>query len=401
MDSITTSSNRSPDYPLSEEDALSRLRLIRSARVGPVTWHRLCATHGTACAALAALPEIAAQAGVHDYRPFGRADALTELRAARKAGLRPLWHGSADYPAELATLPDAPPLLWMTGNPAALLRPRVALVGTRNASSLGLRMAHRLARDLSDLGFTIVSGLARGIDTACHESALAGGTIAVLPGGVDAVYPQENRELAQRITDHGLLIGERPPAHPPRPADFIARNRLISGMASGLVVIEATARSGSLITARNALDQWREVMAVPGHPVDPRAAGCNLLLRDGAILVRDADDVIDALNLPGQRPRAPDKAAPTPRPPPAGPSAGATGPAMPPPPSATPGPAAFRDSFRDIGPRILEQLQGPPVPEDQLLQHLAHPLTTPALAWLELEGHIERLPGGQIGRARD
>ena len=211
------------------------------------------------------------------------------------AGARPLFLGAPDYPALLATIADPPPLLWALGDPGLAARPTVALVGARNASALGCRMAARLAAGLGEAGFVVASGLARGIDAAAHQAALATGTVAAQAGGVDDVYPAENAALAAEIAAHGLRLSEMPMGHAPRAQDFPRRNRIVSGLALGVVVVEGAVRSGSLITARNALDQGREVMAVPGSPMDARAGGCNQLIRDGATLVRSAADIIEAL----------------------------------------------------------------------------------------------------------
>ncbi|RMD94654.1 MAG: DNA-protecting protein DprA, partial [Alphaproteobacteria bacterium] len=281
--------------PRSDEDWLCWVRLLRSRRVGAGTFHRLMAEHGTAEAALAALPEVARRAGVEDYTPCSRAEAEDELRRGHQAGARPLAFGAAEYPALLSLIPDAPPLLWALGRVELLARPMVALVGARNASSLGTRMARRLAAGLGEAGFVVVSGLARGIDAAAHGAALDHGTIAVMAGGVDVIYPAENAALAKEIAARGLRLSERPPGAKPVARHFPARNRIISGLARAVVVVEAAARSGSLITARDALDQGREVMAVPGHPFDARATGCNMLIRDGAGLVRGVQDVLEAL----------------------------------------------------------------------------------------------------------
>ncbi len=232
------------------------------------------------------------------YTPCPVADAEAEIDAGRRAGARLIAYGAPGYPAHLADIPDPPPLLWAMGDVAHLARPMVALVGARNASSLGLRMARKLAADLSEAGVVVVSGLARGIDTEAHKAALKGGTVAVMAGGVDVIYPPENAVLAQEIAEKGVRLSEEPMHLQPQARHFPQRNRMISGLARALVVVEAAAKSGSLITARAALDQGRDVLAVPGHPFDARAAGCNMLIRDGATLVRASRDVIEALDLP-------------------------------------------------------------------------------------------------------
>jgi DNA processing protein len=215
--------------------------------------------------------------------------------------------GEAAYPATLATLSDAPPFLWAIGDLDLLTRPIVGMVGTRNASALGLRMARAVARDLGQAGIVTASGLARGIDTAVHHASLSTGTVAVMAGGVDVIYPPENAELAAQI---GLRLSEMPMGRAPQARHFPRRNRIISGLSRGIVVIEAALRSGSMITARMAAEQGREVMAVPGHPLDTRASGCNLLLREGAHLIREARDVLVALDLEGAFARAPASAEP-------------------------------------------------------------------------------------------
>lgn len=369
--------------PTTEDDRVSWLRLLRSRRVGPSTFRRLLAEHGSAAAALAALPDIARAAGLTDYTICPAGVAQAEIRAGQAAGATLIAQGNVNYPKTLQDLPDAPPLLWVIGDPGVLARPVIALVGARNASSLGIRMARSLAADLAAAGYVIVSGLARGIDTAAHLASLATGTVAVMAGGVDVVYPAENARLAQDMLQSGLRLSEQPIGLVPQARHFPARNRLISGLAQAVVVVEAAARSGSLITARTALDQGREVMAVPGHPIDARASGCNMLLRDGAILVRNATDVIDALPVKGPAP-ARDQA---PRPP-----------VAPPPP---PNERRLRD-ITALHEQILNCLGPAPLAEDQLIRDLAAParIVAPALVHLELEGRITRQPGGLLSRAR-
>ncbi|SEN79343.1 DNA recombination-mediator protein A [Palleronia pelagia] len=287
--------------PHSEEEWLDWLRLLRSRRVGVSTFFRLMTEHGSAAAALDALPAIATAAGVSDYAPVGRDSAADELRRGRLAGARLIAWGSDAYPPALADIPDPPPLLWALGRPAMMAQATVAMVGARNASSLGLRMARSMADGLGREGIVTVSGLARGIDTEVHKATLATGTIAVMAGGVDVVYPPENAVLAREIEEHGLILSEQPIGLKPQARHFPRRNRLIAGLSRGVLVVEAAAKSGSLITARDALDQGREVWAVPGHPFDARAAGCNMLIRDGATLVRGPRDIAEALAaLPAQ-----------------------------------------------------------------------------------------------------
>mgnify|MGYP005844082487 CR=1 FL=1 len=279
-----------------QAEMIDWLRLIRSRRVGPTTFWRLLAEHGTVAAALAALPEVARAAGVVDYTPCAEGVARAEIRAGQAAGARLVHAGMAAYPQALRDLPDAPPVLWALGDTGLLNRPMVALVGARNASSLGLRMARKLAAGLAGAGYVVVSGLARGIDAAAHEAALtAGGTVAVQAGGIDVIYPPGHDKLSSDIARRGLCLSEMPPGVQPLARHFPMRNRLISGLCRAVVVVEAAARSGSLITARDALDQGREVLVVPGHPLDARAAGCNLLIREGATLVRGVEDILEVL----------------------------------------------------------------------------------------------------------
>jgi DNA processing protein len=282
---------------LGGDDPADWLRLIRSRRVGAVTFHRLLAEHGSVTAALAALPEVARGAGVENYATCPMAVVRPEMAPGRFAGARLLPWGGPDYPVSLMDMPDAPPVLWALGDVALLARPMVAMVGARNASSLGLRMARRLAEGLGQAGQVVVSGLARGIDAEAHRAALESGTVAVMAGGVDVIYPEENAELAAQIAAKGCRVSEQPMGLVPQVRHFPQRNRIVSGLARAVVVVEAAARSGSLITARAAADQGREVLAVPGHPFDARAAGCNMLLRDGATLVRGPQDVLEAVGV--------------------------------------------------------------------------------------------------------
>lgn len=385
--------------PTTEEDELSVLRLIRSRRVGATTYHRLLADHGTASAALAALPDIARTAGVADYSVCPEGVALGEMKAARRAGARLLCAGAPGYPPALAQLSDAPPVLWLLGDVRLLTRPMVALVGARNASSLGTRMARRLAEGLGEAGYVVVSGLARGIDAAAHLAALANGTVAAMAGGVDVIYPAENTALAENIAAQGLRLSEQPIGLEPQARHFPMRNRIISGLCQAVVVVEAAARSGSLITARMALDQGREVLAVPGHPLDARAAGCNMLIRDGAVLVRGADDVVAALTRDGpaiptaaaQEPSAEDRRAGSLRP--------AAPRAMEPGTATLPATATAADTRR-LCLAILDRLGPSPLAEDQLIRDLALPaaIVAQGVLMLEIDGAITRHAGGFLAR---
>ncbi|UWQ18824.1 DNA-processing protein DprA [Jannaschia sp. M317] len=366
------------DAPPSQEEMFARLRLARSRRVGPATFRRLIAEHGDATRALAALPEVAAQAGDAKYRPANEDDIRREIRAARKADAKLLTLGGPGYPSRLGEVGDAPAVLWAQGRTTLAQRRCVAIVGTRNASSLALRMTRALSRDLTEAGIVVVSGLARGVDTVAHSAALDGGTIAVHAGGLDCIYPAENADLGTQIATQGCALSERPFGLSPQARDFPRRNRIVSGLAQAVVVVEAAARSGSMITARDALDQGREVLAVPGHPLDGRASGCNMLLRDGATLVRGAEDVLEVLD----RLTPPPEVALTPPAPSMQPEADTT----------------------DLRERILTLLSPVPVGEDQLLRDLSQDRPVPAphlaaeLSELELSGSIARRPGGGLVR---
>ena len=391
-----------PRPPVTEGERIDWLRLLRSRRVGVATFMRLLREHGSARDALRALPALARAAGVEDYAPCPEGVAVKEYKAGTALGARLLLRGDPAYPALLDLLPDAPPLLWALGDAGLLARPMVALVGARNASSLGLRMTRMLTEGLGQSGLVVVSGLARGIDTAAHKAALPTGTIAVMAGGVDHIYPPENAALAQEIAAQGLRLSEHPIGMEPQARHFPARNRIVSGLCHGVVVVEAAERSGTLITARNAADQGREVLAVPGHPMDPRAAGCNLLLRDGATLVRSPEDVLEALAASLARAEA---FALSPLEP--GPARGtearhvdAPCPARPNEPPRRPTP---RDDTApaDLRTLILDRLGPSPLAEDQLIRDLGAGAAAlaPALTDLELEGRITRQPGGLLALA--
>ncbi len=370
----------------SDADRRDWLRLSRSGGVGPRTFVKLMTRFGSAAEALEALPEIAARAG----RAAEAADQTAveaEIEAAALTGARLLRLGEPAYPEALAEAPDAPPCLWAMGASAVAGARCVAIVGARNASAAGRRLAAALARDLGAAGWTVVSGLARGIDAAAHEAALETGTVAAMAGGVDVPYPPENAGLAGAIAERGLLLSEASMGERPTARSFPRRNRIVSGLSAGVVLVEAAERSGSLITARFALEQGREAMAVPGSPLDPRAAGCNRLIRDGAALIRSAEDVIEALGTP--RARTLRRAT-------AGlwresPESGA------PPAEAAPAPEPDGDAAR------VAALLGPtPVAFDALCRSagLSPAALSAALLELDLDGRIERLAGDLIALAR-
>jgi DNA processing protein len=367
--------------PHSEDPALW-LQLIRSRRIGAVTFHRLVEEHGGVEAALQALPGIARASGVEDYEvcPFGII--RHELAQGRAAKAQLLLFGGPGYPKSLMDIADAPPILWAQGNVDLLARPMVALVGARNASSLGIRMARKLAESLGAAGQVVVSGLARGIDAEAHLATLKTGTVAVQAGGVDVIYPVENGDIAEQILVKGCRLSEQPMGMAPQSRHFPQRNRIVSGLSRGVVVVEAAAKSGSLITAETALEQGREVFAVPGHPFDARAAGCNRLIRDGATLVRGPQDIFDVLGITGRAPVVREEQVL---------------------PDPLPGPVPPRRPLSDmtnVHSLILARLGPSPMAEDQLIRDLAMPASslTSEILTLELEGKIERQSGGLISR---
>jgi DNA processing protein len=280
---------------LTDSQRLDWLRLIRSDNVGPRTFRDLINNYGGAKGALAALPGLARRGGASRTNICSIEDAEAELKACSARGIELIALGEPDYPPRLQTIDDAPPLLAVRGDIASVSRPLIAIVGSRNASGVGLKFAATLARDLGDAGYGIVSGLARGIDAAAHRASKDTGTVAVLAGGHARIYPAEHEPLVEELLACGAAVSEMPLTWEPRARDFPRRNRLISGLAVGVVIVEAARRSGSLITARMAGEQGREVFAVPGSPLDPRAEGTNGLLKQGAILVTEAADIITAI----------------------------------------------------------------------------------------------------------
>lgn len=365
---IRTSKIPASALPKSQEGVLDWLQLYRSRRVGPITFIRLIREHGNASAALAALPDVAAASGAKNYHVFPREMAEQELAAGTKCGASLLLLGSSNYPALLATIADAPAVLWALGDATIANRPCVAIVGARNSSSLGRRMSSRLGQELSHHNYVVVSGMARGIDAEAHHAALKGGTIAVHAGGVDNIYPKENQELAGQISESGLRLSEMPVGLQPQARHFPRRNRLISGLSLGVIVIEGASRSGSLITAKDALDQGREVMAIPGSPLDGRAAGCNMLIRDGATLIRSASDVMEVIPIPAPRP------------------------------IADPQKPESKYSSTNLPDEILSLLGPNPVSEDILVRQVKRPTqeVLAALVDLEMSCKIERHAGGRV-----
>lgn len=366
---------------LPERERLDRLRLIRTENVGPVTFRQLLARYRSATATLEALPDLARRGGRR--RPLKvptAAEIDREITANRRAGARLLVLGDSGYPVRLAATSDAPPCLSVAGDPALLARSSVAVVGARNASLNGARFAGLLARAFGVAGFAVVSGLARGIDAAAHEGSLATGTVAVLAGGIDVVYPPEHDDLLRRIAESGAAVAEMPVGTVPQARHFPSRNRIIAGLSLGTVVVEAARRSGSLITARRALDQGREVFAVPGSPLDPRCSGCNALIQEGAaLLVQEADDVLGVLRAV---------------------------------PSAVQAAGSLREDVAefpavetdDTARRLILDALGPePVPVDELIRgcQLSAPIVATVLLEAELAGQIDRYPGNLVARRLD
>jgi DNA processing protein len=292
-----------PVAELGEAERLACLRLIRSDNVGPVTFRELINHFGGAQEALAAVPELSRRGG-RPIRLCSPDAAEAELARARAAGAQPLFTIEPGYPAALAALDAPPPLLYVKGRPELLNRAVIAIVGSRQCSAAGSKLARHFAHELARANYVVASGLARGIDSIAHEASLAQGTVAVIAGGIDIVYPPEHAALQDRIGAEGCLVSEMPPGFVPRGKDFPRRNRIISGISLAVLVVEAARRSGSLVTARLAAEQGREVYAVPGHPLDPRAEGTNRLLKSGATLVTEPEDLLCAL-APMTRPPAP------------------------------------------------------------------------------------------------
>lgn len=367
-------------------EALARLRLARTEGIGPLTARRLLERYGSARAAVAALPDLAARGG-RALRLAPEAEAAREIEAVERLGGRFLFPGLPGYPPLLALLEDPPPVLAVLGDPAALTLPRaVALVGARNASAAGRRIAEDLAGALARAGIAVVSGLARGVDAAAHLGALrAGGvTVAAVAGGLDQPYPPEHAALQARIAaEGGAVVAEAPLGTAPQARHFPRRNRIVAGLALGVVVVEAAPRSGSLITARLALEAGRELFAVPGSPLDPRCRGSNDLIRQGAHLTETAEDVLAHL------PESPHPSALfQPRPAPAAPGAE--------PEEPSPDPATTEDWQQ-----VLELLGPTPVLVDEVLRrcHLSASAVQAILLDLELAGRVEMLPGNRVALA--
>ena len=284
---------------LSDQERMNWLRLSQTENVGPVTFQQLISAYKTAAAAIEALPELSHRGGRKNALKVYSIEAATlDMARAEKIGARFVAMGELGYPPDLSHVPSPPPMLCVSGSLELAEMKSVAIVGARNASALAMKFARQLAHGLCEAGFLVVSGLARGIDTAAHEASVNANTAAVLAGGLDHYYPSENKKLQRVIAQRGLLISEMPPGTAPKAEHFPRRNRIISGMAKAVIIVEAAMRSGSLITARFAAEQGREVFAVPGSPLDPRCEGTNKLIKDGANILTSIDDVLQALNTP-------------------------------------------------------------------------------------------------------
>ena len=358
---------------MTHAERLARLRLIRTPHVGPVSWHQLMQRFGSGEAALEALPELVLRGGAGKPRIAPAEMAEREIERVAALGARHIFSDEDDYSPMLREVEGAPPVVVARGDAAMLRRPCVAIVGARNASAIACRFARQLAADLVARDVTVVSGLARGVDTAAHVGALGGSTVGVIASGIDVAFPPENAALQEKIASDQLLIAEQPPGTEPLARHFPSRNRIIAGVAHGTVVIEAAPKSGSLITARRAGDYGREVMAVPGSPLDPRAQGCNLLIREGATLIQTVDDVLEAVGpIDVRMVREPVR-----------------------PYTTAPAPMDASDGER----RSLIDLLGPtPVAVDELVRQSGQAASTVQLLLLELElaGRVERHAGAKI-----
>jgi DNA processing protein len=352
-----------------------RLRLLRSANIGPVTYRQLIARFGSAEAALDAIPMLAARGGARAPVLADPARITREIAAVERLGARYLFLDDPDYPPLLAETESAPPALIVRGNLGLVQRSCVAMVGARNASAAACRFARELAFRLAEASVTVVSGLARGIDTAAHRGAIGGGTVGVIASGIDIAFPPENAELQEQVACEGLLVAEQPPGTEPLARFFHSRNRIIAGLSQGTVVVEAAPRSGSLITARLAAEAGRDVMAVPGSPLDPRAQGCNLLIREGATLIQSVDDILETIRpIDARAVRAPGV------------------------PFAPQPPLDATDRERQS---VLGLLGPVPVTVDELIRQsgLAPAAVQTVLLELELAGRLERHAGGKASLA--
>lgn len=362
--------------PLSDDERRDWLRLSLSENIGPITFHALLRRHGSAAEAIAALPELSAKGGLkRSLRVHGRDATQRHIDEAEAMGARFVGFCEPDYPTLLRMIDAAPPLLCMKGDATLASKTAAGIVGARNASAAGRKLARQLAHEIGSAGHTVVSGLARGIDTAAHEASLETGTVAVVAGGIDVIYPPENDGLQHAIGERGLIVSEMVPGTLPREKHFPRRNRIISGIAKVTIIVEAALRSGSLITARYASEQGREVLAVPGSPLDPRCEGCNRLIRDGATMLLGANDALDAL---------------------ASGSALAHGRLFEPPRPDI----EVADTSDNDRERFLDLLSPTPVDMDDLIRESGLPpaVATGLVLELEIAGRVSRVAGGMICR---
>jgi DNA processing protein len=360
---------------LGERERRDWLRLARTENVGPVTFRNLLARFGSASAALEELPRLAQRGGRRNFLLPPEEDSARELEALSKLGGKLIASCEAEFPRGLKALEAPPPVISVLGHPHLLQKEMVAIVGARNASALARKFADMLARDLGFAGIVVVSGLARGIDAAAHEAALAVGTVGVVAGGVDIIYPPENDKLYAAIKNQGVILSEMRLGEAPQARHFPRRNRIISGLARGVVVVEAAEKSGSLITAAYAIEQGREVFAVPGSPLDPRARGANRLIKEGATLTESAEDILSVLSpMLGGNFEEPDSLSPIP---------------------STEALEAEADRIRA---RVEEALGPAPVEIDELIRQLGAPVAAVLTVILELElaGRCQRHPGNRV-----
>ncbi len=366
-----------PKIDLDEAEKIAWLRLIRTENVGPITFYQLIENFGTAQKAIEALPSLSRNGGrLKNLKVSDAGAAIAEMEALEKLGGTMVFAAEKAYPLSLAATEDAPPIISVLGNKGLLNCPSIGIVGARNASLNGKKFAEKISRELGEGGQIVVSGLARGIDASAHTGALSFGTVAAVAGGVDVIYPPENTKLYEQIKFEGCIVAESPLGMEPMAKHFPKRNRIISGLSSGVVVIEATLKSGSLITARLAAEQGRDVYAIPGHPFDPRAGGPNKLIQDGATLVQNASDILEnirtfsavrpVLSEPVQREWSGEDLS-----------------------------EKDAETVRDI---ILQNISSTPVTVDELVRscHLTIPAVQMVLLELELAGRIQRLPANRI-----
>ncbi|MCB2077326.1 MAG: DNA-processing protein DprA [Novosphingobium sp.] len=365
---------------LSQGEAFARIRLLRSPNIGPVSYGQLLRRFGDAQNAIEALPDLASRGG-RSYRAAPEDRIAGEIDAVKRAGARYLFHDSPDYPELLSGMAGAPPILTMRGDAGLANRPSVAIVGARNASVAAVKLARDFGAGLAEAGLCVVSGLARGIDGAAHQGALskgpeAGRTIGVIASGIDLAYPPEHADLQETIAQDGLLLAEQPPGTEPLGRHFPARNRIIAGLAAGTLVVEAAPKSGSLITARLAGEAGREVMAIPGSPLDSRSHGCNQLIRDGAVLVQSVEDVIELLSAFDGTPRSAFR-------------------------EAAPAFGECEEELADDPAQIGDLLTTAPVSVDELIRQSGDSAAAVQLALLELEiaGRLSRHAGGRVSLA--